>query len=112
MVKLLSRKKFVFDLQRQYKTHFLSSNSKAVHKNINQIYFVGPQRVARRCSVKACFLNLFKIHRKRPVLESFFKKVSGLRPRLEACKKGTPTRVLSCKLCKIFKNTLFIELLL
>ena len=39
---------------------------------------------------------------------SFFKKVTGLRP-CNFIKKETPTRVFSCKICEIFKNTYFEE---
>ena len=51
----------------------------------NQIYFVGPQGVARRCSAK------------KPVLKI----------RCNFVKKESPTRVLFCELCKIFKNAFF-----
>ena len=40
------------------------------------------------------------IHRKTPVLESFFNKVTDLQ---------TPTQVFSCEYCEIFKNTYFEE---
>ena len=59
-----------------------------------------------RCSKK--FRN---VHRKTPVLETLFIKVTGL----TACiliKKETPTQVFSCEYCKIFKNSFFVEHLL
>ena len=57
----------------------------------------------RRCSS----LKFGKIHRKKPVLVSFFIKL-----RLEACnfiEKEALAQVLSCKFCEISKNTFFTE---
>ena len=53
----------------------------------------------RRCSNKFC-----KIHRKTPVLEPLFNKVTGLTPARE-----TPRRMFSCDFLKFFKNTFFTE---
>ena len=39
-----------------------------------------PEAVAQSCSVKKSSYKFRKIHRKRFVLESFFKKITGLRP--------------------------------
>ena len=39
---------------------------------------------------------------KTPVLESLFKKIGPA-----TLLKKTPTRVFSCKICEIFKNTFF-----
>ena len=53
---------------------------------------------------KRCVLKIFcNIHRKTPVLESVFNKVAEL----QVCNfiKETPTQMLSCKYCEIFKNT-------
>ena len=36
------------------------------------------EAVARVCSLKKVFLKFGKIHKKTPVLESFFDKVAGL----------------------------------
>ena len=48
---------------------------------------------------------------KTPVSECLiFNKVPGLRPPT-LCKKETPTQVISCSFCEIFKNT-FGQLLL
>ena len=55
------------------------------------------------CSSKFC-----NIHRKTPVLESLFNKVSGLK----ACifiEKYTPTQLFSYEYYKIFKNNFFME---
>ena len=41
------------------------------------------------------------------MLESFFNNVAGLR--LVTLLKKTPTRVISCEYCEIFKNTYFEE---
>ena len=49
---------------------------------------------------KRCFKKFRKFHRKTPVLESPFIKVAGLR---------SATQVFPCKICKIFKNTYFVE---
>ena len=50
---------------------------------------------------------IYKIHRKKPVLESLFNKVAVLR----ACnfiKEGSDT-ILSCEICKLSKNNYFEE---
>ena len=41
------------------------------------------------------------------MLESLFNKVEGLG--LQLYSKETPTQMLSCKICDIFKNTYFEE---
>ena len=41
------------------------------------------------------------------MLESLFKKVAGLSP--ATFLKETPTQVLSCEICEIFKNTYLEE---
>ena len=49
-----------------------------------------------------------QIHRKTPVLESLFNKVTGLKDCI-LIKKETPTAVFYCEYCKIFRNSFFIE---
>ena len=53
------------------------------------------------CSVRF-FEKLQKIHRKIPVLESFFNEVSDL----EICNavKVTPAKIFSCESCEVLKN--------
>ena len=53
---------------------------------------------------KRCSSNVCKCHRKMLVLESVFNKVQ-LYP------EEIPTQVFSCKICEIFKNPYFEELL-
>ena len=63
--------------------------------------------VAGRCSVKKQSLNISQNSR-----ENTCAGVSFLIKLLEAgnfIKKKTPTKVLSCKFCEIFKNTYFAE---
>ena len=48
------------------------------------------------------------IHRQTPVLESLFNKVAGHNG-LQLYEKETPTQVLCCEYCEIFKNTYFEE---
>ena len=54
------------------------------------------KRSHRRCSVKKCSKKFWESHRKTPVLESPFNKVTSL-------------RVVSCEICEIFKITYFKE---
>ena len=60
---------------------------------------------------KIALLKKFAIFTgKTPQLESLFNKDAGF----YACnfiKKETPTQMFSCEQCKIFKNSLFIELI-
>ena len=53
-----------------------------------------------------CSRKFWNIHRKKPVLESLFNKVAGLKFRW--CLVFS-TQVFSCEYCDIFKNTFFIE---
>ena len=75
--------------------------------NWNMIY----RRSHRSCSMKKGvlknFLKFRKIHRKIPVQESFFNKVTGLT--LQLIKKETLAQVFSFEFCKIFKNIFFTE---
>ena len=48
-----------------------------------------------------CPEKIRKFHKKTPVLESLFNKVSR--------NKETPAQVFSCEFCKAFKNTFFTE---
>ena len=48
-----------------------------------------------------------KFHRKAPVLESFFNKLTGLR--LATSLKKTPTQMFSGEICEDFKNPYFEE---
>ena len=58
-----------------------------------------------RCSWKFC-----NIHRKTPVLESLFNKVTGPKSCIFT-EKEPPSQVFSCEYCKVFKNRCFIEYL-
>ena len=51
---------------------------------------------------KKLFLKISQISQENTVLESLFNKVSDLK-----AKKRTPTQVLSCEICNIFKNCFF-----
>ena len=51
-----------------------------------------------------CSWKFRSIHRKTLALESLFNKIADLK-----AGKETPTQVLSCKYCKIFKNIFFAE---
>ena len=67
-------------------------------------------KVVHRYSLKQALLKILQycIHRKTPVLESHFNKVSGLK----ACdffKKETPTQAFFFESREIFKNGFFIE---
>ena len=58
-----------------------------------------------------CYQKFRKSHRKTPVLESPFNKVTGM----TACnfiKKRLQHKVFSCEICEIFKNNYFEEHLL
>ena len=57
-----------------------------------------------RCSAKNMFLKILNIHRKTPVLESFYRS-SGPKFYL----KKTPTLILFCEYCQTFKITYFEE---
>ena len=50
---------------------------------------------------------IHKTHRKRPVLKSLFNKVAVLGSATLSGK--TPTQMLSCEICEIFKNNYFEE---
>ena len=47
---------------------------------IGEVKIEFTEAVAQRCSVKKMFLEISKVHRKTPMLESLFNKVAGLRP--------------------------------
>ena len=51
--------------------------------------------------------SFLKIHRKRPVLKSLFNKVAVLGS--ATLLRKTPTQMLSCEICEIFKNNYFEE---
>ena len=53
----------------------------------------------RRCSIKKLFLKILQYPLETPVLESLFKKVSGLK---------APKQVFSCEYCENFK-TAYLE---
>ena len=57
----------------------------------------------QRCSIEEGVLKIFKIDRKTPVPESFFNKVTGLRPPA-LLKKETLAQVFSCEFCKILRT--------
>ena len=59
----------------------------------------------RRCFSKQVFLRIRNIHRKTTALESVFNNVAGLKARNFI--KVTPTQVLSCEYCRIFKSGYF-----
>ena len=60
------------------------------------------EAVVRRCFSKQMFLKFGKVQRKTPALGSFYNTVASLRA----------FEVFSCKICDIFKNTVFTEHLL
>ena len=83
MVNLLSRKKFVFDLQRQCKIFFFDSCAVLATALAQQTKFTsqGSQGVVRRCSAKKRVLKNFgKFTGQDLCWGLFFKKVSGLTP--------------------------------
>ena len=49
--------------------------------------------------------EFLKLHKKVLVLEPLFKKLAG--SRTATLLKKTPTKVFSCEVCEIFKNTFF-----
>ena len=55
----------------------------------------------------SCSWIIRKIHKKKPVLESLFNKVAVLRT--VTLLKKAPTQMLSCEICKLFKNNYFEE---
>ena len=61
----------------------------------------------QRCSIKKLFLKISQYCQESPVLGSLFNKVAGLK----ACNfiEETPTQVVFCEYCEIFKNTYFEE---
>ena len=61
------------------------------------------------CKKKVLFKKFYKIHRKKPVLESLFNKVQTFRA--TTLLKSALTQVFSCEYCKTFKNTSFEEYL-
>ena len=67
-----------------------------------------PEAVVYMCFVKKVF---FKILETFTCARVFFNKVPGLRPPSYDSLKKTPALVLSCKLCKTFKNIYFVEYL-
>ena len=60
-------------------------------------------------STKQVLLKILQIHRKRPVLESLFNKVAGLK--LLTLSKKTPALLSSSEFCQILINTFFAEYL-
>ena len=56
---------------------------------------------------KRCSQKFRKFHGKTSVLESLFNKAAGLG--LQLYQLETPTQMLSCKICEIYKNTFFEE---
>ena len=62
------------------------------------------QRLRRIWNLGAFSRNIFfcKIHKKTPVLESHFNKVTGLYP-ANSLKERTPTQVISDEFCEILK---------
>ena len=52
----------------------------------------------QRCFIKKLFLKISQYWQESPVLESLFNKL-----------KETPTQVVFCEYCEIFKNTYFEE---
>ena len=60
-------------------------------------------------STKQLLLKILQIHRKRPVLESLFNKVAGLK--LLTLSKKTPALLSSSEFCQILINTFFAKYL-
>ena len=61
-----------------------------------------------RYSSKQVFLKISQNLQENTCVGVSFNKVAGLKVQ-EFFRKGTPTQVLSCKCCEIFKNRFFIE---
>ena len=67
------------------------------------------RRSPRRCSArKGVLINFAKLTGKNLRQSLFFNKVAGLKP-TTLLKKKILVQVFSCKFCKIYKNTFFIE---
>ena len=73
----------------------LSKFSKHFQKKIHAEAFV------LRCSTRQVPEKICKLHKKTPVLESLFNKVSR--------NKETSAQVFSCEFCEALKNTFFTE---
>ena len=63
---------------------------------------------ARERCKKRCSLKFRKFHRKTPVPESFFDKVTALRP-ATSLKKKALAQAFSCEFCEISKSNFLIE---
>ena len=57
----------------------------------------------RRCSSKKMFLKVSQTSQESTCVGVSFKKLAGRRP--VTSYKKSPTQVLSCEVCEIFKNT-------
>ena len=53
--------------------------------------------------------NFANVTGKKPILKSLFNKVAVLKACNFMVLKKTPTKVLSCEVCKLFKNNYFEE---
>ena len=72
-----------------------------------QICSINIEAVVRSCSVKIIFLKVSYNSQESTYVGVSFSKNSAPQADL----KETPTQVLSCEFCKIFKNNYFEELL-
>ena len=61
----------------------------------------------RRCFVKKDFVKHFAMFKGKPVLESLFNRVTGMRP--ATLLKETPTHVFPCEYWESFKNNTCFE---
>ena len=68
-----------------------------------------PSNSRSQISLKQMFLKTRNVHRKTPVLELHFNKVSVLEGLHFFFKKQTPALLFSCEYSEIFKNVIFIE---
>ena len=69
-------------------------------KDIKEQLFTGVVAAVSRCFTKQLFSNSWQYLHEAPVLEPLFNK---------HCYKEILTQMFSCKYCKIFKNSFFIE---
>ena len=72
-----------------------------------KVYLEPSRTFYNEALLRNIYLFLCKIHKKTPVLESHFNKVTGLYP-ATSLKERTPTQVFSDEFCEILK-TLFLQ---
>ena len=73
----------------------------------SQVCFWQAEAATRDVLSEKEYLNILQISQKISVSQSLLNEVAGLRP--ETLLKSDSAQVLSCKICKTFKNTYFEE---